>query len=124
MVLCNNYYTTKEAPFFARHRNMQEQLEHITRFIEEEIRHKQDLIDQQADTILRLQKSLEEHQQEAQRHMEQLNEYQKVNDGNRQLLNKLLGDLSKLRQDLDWYKRTYEERSFLGTIMEKIRRRF
>ncbi|MBC6490786.1 hypothetical protein ACFSQD_16525 [Flavihumibacter stibioxidans] len=103
---------------------MQEQLEHITRFIEEEIRHKQDLIDQQADTILRLQKSIEEHQQETHRHMEQLNEYQKVSDGNRQLINKLLGDLSKLQQDLDWYKRTYEERSFLGTIMEKIRRRF
>ena len=41
-------------------------------------------------------------------------------EGNSQLINKLLGDLSKLQNDLDWYKRTYEKRSFLGTIRTKL----
>jgi peptidoglycan hydrolase CwlO-like protein len=41
-------------------------------------------------------------------------------EGNRQLINKLLSDLSRLRQDIDWYKRTYESRSFFGTIKQKL----
>ena len=41
-------------------------------------------------------------------------------DGNRQLINKLLGDITKLHNDIEWYKRTYEKRSFLGVIKEKI----
>ena len=44
-------------------------------------------------------------------------------EGNRQLINKLLGELSKLQNDIGWYKRTYEQRSFLGTIREKIFRK-
>jgi len=44
-------------------------------------------------------------------------------EGNRQLINKLLGDLSKLQNDVEWYKRTYEQRSFLGTLREKIFKR-
>jgi len=53
-----------------------------------------------------------------------LENVQHLTEGNRQLINKLLGDLSKLQNDIGWYKRTYEQRSFLGTIREKIRRKF
>ena len=49
-----------------------------------------------------------------------LDNVQHLVEGNRQLINKLLGDLSKLQNDIGWYKRTYEQRSFLGTIREKI----
>lgn len=41
-------------------------------------------------------------------------------EGNRQLINKLLSDLDRMRQDIEWYKRTYESRSLLGTIKEKV----
>lgn len=41
-------------------------------------------------------------------------------DGNRQLINKLLSDLDRMRQDIEWYKRTYESRSLMGTIKQKI----
>jgi hypothetical protein len=41
-------------------------------------------------------------------------------EGNSQLINKLLGELSKLQNDIEWYKLTYEKRSFLGTIREKL----
>jgi peptidoglycan hydrolase CwlO-like protein len=41
-------------------------------------------------------------------------------EGNRQLINKLLSDLTRMRQDIEWYKRTYEKRSLLGTIKQKL----
>ena len=50
----------------------------------------------------------------------QLENAQRSIEGNRQLINKLLGDQSKLQNDIDWYKRTYEQRSLLGTFREKI----
>lgn len=51
---------------------------------------------------------------------DELQKSRQLAEGNSQLVNKLLGDLSKLNNDLDWYKWTYEKRSLLGTIREKI----
>jgi peptidoglycan hydrolase CwlO-like protein len=45
---------------------------------------------------------------------------QNLIDGNKQLIDKLLGELSKLQNDIDWYKRTYEQRTLLGTLREKL----
>ena len=50
----------------------------------------------------------------------QLEKAQQSIEGNRQIINKLLGDQSKLQNDIDWYKRTYEQRGLLGTFREKI----
>ena len=55
---------------------------------------------------------------------EELDNLHHLTDGNRQLINKLLGDISKLQNDVDWYKKTYVQRSFLGTIREKIFRKY
>lgn len=41
-------------------------------------------------------------------------------EGSRQLINKLLNDIERLQQDVEWYKRTYETRSLLGTIKQKL----
>ena len=54
---------------------------------------------------------------------EELDTLHHLTDGNRQLINKLLGDISKLQNDVEWYKKTYVQRSFLGTIREKIFRK-
>ena len=54
---------------------------------------------------------------------EELTNAQLVNEGNRQLINKLLGESAKLQNDIEWYKRTYEKRSLLGTIREKLFRK-
>ena len=51
---------------------------------------------------------------------EELDNLQHLTDGNRQLINKLLTDISKLQNDVDWYKKTYVQRSFMGTILEKL----
>lgn len=52
-----------------------------------------------------------------------LKEYQDSAEGNRQLINKLLSDISRLQNDVDWFRRTYEKRSFLGVIKEKLFRK-
>lgn len=44
-------------------------------------------------------------------------------EGNRQLINKLLGELSKVQNNIEWYKRTYEQRSFFGTLRQKLLRK-
>jgi peptidoglycan hydrolase CwlO-like protein len=54
---------------------------------------------------------------------EELKKTKSQAEGNSQLINKLLGDLNKLHNDIDWYKRTYEKRSLLGTIREKLFRK-
>jgi len=74
--------------------------------------------------IYSLRKELDTKNNELQSLKADLDNIQHLTEGNRQLINKLLGELSKLQNDIGWYKRTYEQRSFLGTIREKIRRKF
>ena len=70
--------------------------------------------------ISKLITTIDERETELKKNREQLENALHSMEGNRQLINKLLGDLSKLQNDIDWYKRTYEQRSFLGTVKEKI----
>jgi uncharacterized protein involved in exopolysaccharide biosynthesis len=70
--------------------------------------------------ISKLITTIDEKETELKKNREQLENALHSMEGNRQLINKLLGDLSKLQNDIDWYKRTYEQRSFLGTVKEKI----
>jgi peptidoglycan hydrolase CwlO-like protein len=41
-------------------------------------------------------------------------------EGSKQLINKLLDDIKRYQNDIEWYKRTYEKRSIIGTLKEKI----
>ena len=50
----------------------------------------------------------------------QLEELNRKGEGEKQLVNKLLGDIDRLNQDIGWYKKTYEKRSLLGTIKQKL----
>lgn len=47
-------------------------------------------------------------------------ELNRKGEGEKQLVNKLLGDIERLNQDIGWYKKTYEKRSLLGTIKQKL----
>jgi len=51
---------------------------------------------------------------------EKLAEITRTNEGNRQIIKKLINDVVRKQQDIEWYKRTYETRSLLGTLKEKI----
>ena len=70
--------------------------------------------------IDRLAKESEKKDNEIRYLKEELQKAKQYSEGNSQLINKLLGELSKLHNDIDWYKRTYEKRSLLGTIREKF----
>ncbi len=57
-------------------------------------------------------------------HLEaQLLECRQTNEGTRQLINKLLNDISNYQKDIEWYKRTYVKRSLPGTIWQKLFRK-
>lgn len=96
----------------------------IKQFIESEFQFKQELITRQQAEIDNLKKILEDNQGLITDLKQKLQSCNQINEGNNQLINKLLGDITKLQNDIDWYKRTYERRSLLGTIKEKIKRYF
>jgi len=70
--------------------------------------------------IFNLTKSIQGKDFEIKTLKEELEHVQHLVEGNRQLINKLLGDLSKLQNDIEWYKKTYEQRSFLGMLKTKL----
>ena len=100
--------------------DVQQSLELIEHKLDSEIVAKQRTIDHQQQEIQRLHLLIEEKDKTILETSEKLIECASNNEGNRQLINKLLNDIDRLNQDIEWYKRTFEKRSFLGTIKEKI----
>jgi len=95
-------------------------LEGIEEKMESEISAKQRTIDRQEEELRRLQALLEEKNQVIADIEGKMLESMRKSEGNRQLINKLLGDIDRLNQDVEWYKRTFEKRSLLGTIRQKL----
>lgn len=100
-----------------------EALEKIRLFMEREISYKQGFIDRQDEQIRQLKTIDEEKETTIQRIEGQLLECRQTNEGTRQLINKLLSDISSYQKDIEWYKRTYEKRSLAGMIRQKLFRR-
>jgi hypothetical protein len=100
--------------------NIQQSLHRVENKLDLEIRAKQTTIERQEQEIKRLYRSLEEKEKVIVETGERLAECMRNGEGNRQLINKLLNDIDRLHQDIEWYKRTYEKRSILGTIKQKI----
>lgn len=100
-----------------------QKLDQISDFIELQLAEKKETIKNQAREIEELKKALQ--QKDIQIGQLEVNsrEFHETTEGNRQLINKLLGDISRLQNDVDWYKRTYEKRSFLGLLKEKLGRK-
>lgn len=98
-------------------------LRSIKNFIATELNTKQELINRLYGEIDQLKLSLETARLQVSANQHQLQNSLKLNEGNKQLINKLLGDISKLQNDIEWFKRTYEKRSFLGYLKEKINRK-
>lgn len=105
------------------HDMIRQNLDHIRSFIEIELAEKKETIKEQAVEIEELKKLLQQKDTAISMFEANTREFQQTAEGNRQLINKLLGDISRLQNDIDWYKRTYEKRSFLGTIKEKLKRK-
>ncbi|MEO5592926.1 MAG: hypothetical protein ABIR15_10710 [Chitinophagaceae bacterium] len=90
-------------------RELKDSLNQIKHYLEKNIRDLTAETEKKDREIILLKEALEKAQYQA--------------EGNSQLINKLLGDLSKFQNDIEWYKLTYEKRSFLGTIREKLLRK-
>jgi septal ring factor EnvC (AmiA/AmiB activator) len=102
------------------HDTIRENLDSIRSFIEIELAEKKETIKEQASEIEELKKVLQQKNLAISMFETSMRESQQAAEGNRQLINKLLGDISRLQNDVDWYRRTYETRSFLGTLKQKL----
>lgn len=100
--------------------DLQQALELIEYKLDTEVQAKQNTIERLELEIQRLHLQIEGKDKIIQETAEKLSDCSSKNEGNRQLINKLLGDIDRLNQDIEWYKRTYEKRSFLGTVKEKL----
>jgi peptidoglycan hydrolase CwlO-like protein len=100
--------------------NIYHSLETIQQQLQEEIINKQAIIDRCAAETKSLRAQLDHKDETIQKLEAIIAENQRSIEGNRQLINKLLNDLDRMQQNVEWYKRTYEHRSFWGTVKEKI----
>jgi peptidoglycan hydrolase CwlO-like protein len=99
-------------------------LKSIEEKLEKEISSKQSTIDWQQHELKRLQAEVTERNNFITELNTRLSECRSHVEGNRQLINKLINDIDKLQQNIDWYKRTYESRSLLGVIKDKLKHIF
>jgi hypothetical protein len=100
--------------------SIRQSLHSIQQGIKEEILAKQITIQRQEQEIKQLHSLLKEKDKIILEKGDKLIECMRTTEGNKQLVNKLLGDINRLHQDIEWYKRTYEKRSLLGAIKEKV----
>ena len=98
-------------------------LNDIEKRLDIEIAAKQRTIERQEKEIQRLHDLTEDKNSLILQLNEKLSECSRNSEGSRQLINKLLNDIDRLQQDIEWYKRTYEARSFFGTIKQKLFRK-
>ena len=99
---------------------MNAMLEQIEQKLDEEIGFKQQTITRQENEIQKLRTVIEEKNVIIKEMGDKVADCQRSFEGNRQLINKLLTDIDRLKQDIEWYKRTYVKRSLFGTIKEKL----
>lgn len=102
------------------YKQINEKLEQISRFLLDELEAKQKTIDEQKEEIARLKAALTNSSAEIGELQEKLAQCAEDKEGHRQLINKLLNDIEYFQNDIEWYKRTYERRSFWGVMKEKL----
>lgn len=96
----------------------------IEQKIEKQVATKEDILQWQLEEIKRLQFETGEKSNTISELHTKLLECRSQSEGNRQLINKLITDIDKLQQNIDWYKRTYETRSLVGVIRDKLKHLF
>lgn len=97
-----------------------EDLTVIRHHIESDLQEKQKLIERLQEAIESLVAQRNDLQEKIEKQSEELSSAKQLAEAKKQLIDKLIGDITSLKQDIDWYKRTYEQRSFFGTIKEMV----
>jgi hypothetical protein len=88
-----------------------------------ELSHKQSLLEAKDQEILELKAALQVKIQLVEELNQRVLVVERNNEGNKQLNKKLISEIVRKQQDIEWYKRTYEKRSLIGYIKEKIFKR-
>jgi len=99
-------------------------LKAIDQKLEKEITISQNTIVWQQEELRRLQTQGDEQNNTIAELNSRLAECRSHVEGNRQLINKLINDIDRLQQNVDWYKNTYESRSLFGVIKDKLKHIF
>ena len=97
-----------------------EKLDDILLYLRKELQSKQEIINAQATEVIRMRGVIEDKLELISSMQEKMVEIEQRAESNRQLINKLLGDISHYQNDIEWYKRTYEKRSIWGVMKEKL----
>ncbi|HUP10856.1 MAG TPA: hypothetical protein VM187_01545 [Niastella sp.] len=105
------------------YKQINEKLEQISRYLLQELEGKQKTIDEQRQDIARVKAELANRSAAIADMEKKLANCAEDKEGHRQLINKLLNDIEHIQNDIEWYKRTYERRSFWGVLKEKLTRR-
>ncbi|WP_181306856.1 hypothetical protein [Rufibacter sp. XAAS-G3-1] len=100
--------------------DINESLKKIQYHLLDELALKQELILAKEAEILHLKAELLQKDEKIESLNKKVAEVERNNEGNKQLNKKLINEVVRKQQDIEWYKRTYEKRSLLGTIKEKI----
>lgn len=99
-------------------------LQNIEQRLESELGAKQEFIQWQQLEHRRLQTEIGQKNRTISDLNDKLAECRSHVEGNRQLINKLITDIDRLQQNIEWYKRTYETRSLFGVIKDKLKHLF
>lgn len=118
----NLIVSAKEGIDDVKAEELQQSLDAIELKLDVDIAAKQKTIERQELEIQRLHLLLDEKTKTLQETSSQLAECMRKGEGNRQLINKLLNDIDRLNQDIEWYKRTYEKRSLGGILKDRFKR--
>jgi hypothetical protein len=105
------------------YKQIDDKLEQITRYLLQEMDAKQKTIDEQKLEIAKCKAELANKAAEINEMEVKLLQCAEDKEGHRQLINKLLNDIECFQNDIEWYKRTYEQRSFWGVLKEKLTRK-
>ena len=102
--------------------SIHKKLEEIRLYLEKEVGIKQITIEQKDEQITHLKILSEEKNALIGKLENQLMECRQTYEGTRQLINKLLNDISNYQKDIEWYKRTYQDRSLWGYLKERLKK--
>jgi septal ring factor EnvC (AmiA/AmiB activator) len=102
------------------YKQINEKLDQIAQYLQKENEYKQQVIAEQRLEIEKLHNDINYKTAVIAGLKEQLDQSAQHTEGHRQLINKLLNDIEHFQNDIDWYKRTYERRSFWGVLKEKL----
>jgi hypothetical protein len=99
-------------------------LEAIQSQLLKELAYKQSLLEAKDLEISGLQAALEVKSNQVEELTQRIQAVERNNEGNKQLNKKLISEIVRKQQDIEWYKRTFEKRSLLGTLKEKLIKKF